>query len=118
MKIWHLVAVAGVAAAAIVAIVVIPRRDTKDSEAKLRRLCTGVRMAMHDDRRAFLANDPKGRDAAYARFYESDVLYHGSQSILYCIDDKDLPQMPLRCQLDKDWKCLADLAGQIESKIR
>jgi hypothetical protein len=107
-----------VGAVAIAAVVTVMRRRAVDEKVtKYDRLCMATKMAMQDDRRAFLSGDPKQQDAAYVRFYGSDALYHGEASIAYCLDEAKIPKMPLECQLNKDWKCLADVAAKIEQAL-
>lgn len=99
--------------------VLAQRRDDRQSESveKVHRLCLGAKLAMEDDARAFESGDAKKQEEALDRFYEGHDLYHSASSILYCIDSKDLPTMPARCEIEKDYKCLADLARQIAGKL-
>ena len=81
----------------------------------LERFCRATRDAIRQDRIDLGGSDPVRREAAFERFYEGGILYHGSQSILYCVDT--LPRLPLHCRLNKDWHCLAELAGTIEQGL-
>jgi hypothetical protein len=42
-------------------------------------------------------------------------MHHNSESIAMCLaSESALPPLPLDCRLNRDWACLARLAGQIE----
>jgi hypothetical protein len=82
---------------------------------KLQWLCIGAKDAMRQDAMAFEGSDDTAREAAYQRFYEGQTMYHSAQSLQYCLDT--LPEMPLGCQLNKDWACLAKLAWAIHRSL-
>lgn len=83
---------------------------------KLDEFCAKTRMGVNQDRQAFESDDPLRREAAYERFYDSDVIYHNTESMLMCLDN--LPKLPLGCNLNKNWSCLADVAREIETQLR
>jgi hypothetical protein len=82
---------------------------------RLDRFCIATRDAVRQDRRAFEGNDQGARERAYERFYEGSAMHHNSESIAMCLaSESALPPLPLDCRLNRDWACLARLAGQIE----
>lgn len=91
----------------------------KKKVEKFEQFCLATKMAMGQDYRAFESGDPKKQEEALNRFYESHELYHGSESIMYCIGEGQIPDMPAECQLspEKNWNCLADIAKKIESML-
>lgn len=100
--------------ASVITMVELDRGHT--AEHKLQQFCTGVTDAMRQDEGAFLGSDVPSRERAYARFYEGDVMYHSAQSVMYCLDE--IPDMPLGCQMNKDWPCLARIAHQIRQSLQ
>ena len=83
--------------------------------AEIERFCRATRDAIRQDRIDLGGTDTARREAAFERFYEGGILYHGSQSVLHCIDT--LPSLPLNCRLNKDWQCLAGIAVTIEQAL-
>lgn len=90
-------------------------RTNSANAKKIEQLCLGAKLAMEDDARDFESGDTRRQEAAYARFYSSHELYHGVDSLLYCVDA--LPEIPANCQYKKDWACLAKVARQIRASI-
>ena len=79
---------------------------------KFDQFCIATRDAVRTNRRAFEGDDLLKREAAYERFYDSRVMYHNVDSMLMCVDA--VPPLTLGCWLNKDWRCLAELARDIE----
>lgn len=80
-----------------------------------KQFCALTRMSIQRDRWDFESGDIKLQEAALERFYNGGRLYHGAQSMMYCMDQ--LPDLPLGCWLYKDWKCLAGVALEIEQAL-
>lgn len=77
--------------------------------------CTGVRMSMHEDSRDLESGDKIRQEAARLKFFDSQIVYHGSQSIAMCVDK--LPSIPTNCVANADYACLAKIAHGIEIEI-
>ena len=92
-----------------------PSQATQRKLDKFDEFCAKTRMAIKEDRRAFEGDDPLKREAAYERFYDSNVIYHNAESVLMCTDE--LPKLAIGCHLNKNWACLADVAREIEGRI-
>lgn len=82
---------------------------------KLEQFCFTTRDSVRADRLAFEGDDPLKREAAYERFYDSRIMYHNVDSFLMCIDE--VPKLPVGCDLNKNWRCLAEVARDIEKKF-
>jgi hypothetical protein len=83
--------------------------------AKFDEFCWATRDAARQDRVAFERGDERHREEAYERFYEGSTIFHNSVSFLMCVEE--IPELPIGCWLNKDWNCLARIAGEIEVKI-
>lgn len=99
-----------------VAVMMLRKHDDYRGQM-LERFCTASKLAIEEDARAFESNDPHRQEEAYERFYEGGALYHSAQSLQYCVDAREIPDMPARCEVDKDWKCLGDIARQIARRM-
>jgi hypothetical protein len=93
----------------------VTRRDRCWAKEKMRVYCEMTRSSIALDRHAFAAGDSEQRQAARARFYDRNVLYHSAHSIEFCLDE--LPSVPSRCLFNDDWDCLAEAALQIEHEL-
>lgn len=115
MRIWHVLV--GVLLCLLLLFIwrEMTRRQMEPRLAKLEQFCFATKEAMREDRRDFESEDSQRREQALQRFYEGHQLYHNVPSILMCVDD--VPELDLACWLKKDWKCLANLAGQIEHSL-
>lgn len=103
------------------AIVVIRMQKAEDARlAKLDRFCLATKMAVHDDRHDLLSGSADDQEAAAKRFWSKEV-YHGADSLAYCIEESRIPQMPLACPMTEDksarWKCLGDFAAKVEQAL-
>lgn len=92
-----------------------PSEATQHKLDKLDEFCAKTRLGVNQDRQAFESDDPLRREAAYERFYDSNVMYHNTESMLMCFSE--LPKLPLGCNLNKNWACLADVAREIEGRL-
>lgn len=92
-----------------------PSPATQRKLDKFDEFCAKTRMGVSEDRQAFENDDPLKREAAYERFYDSAVMYHNTESVLMCLGF--LPKLPLGCNLNKNWSCLADVAREIEGAL-
>lgn len=95
-----------------IGIVGLVQMKVGNTDKMRRRFCSASKMAMEEDIRAFESGDTQRQEAAYNRFFEGHQLYHSAESLQYCLEE--LPEMPVECELNKNWKCLADLARKIE----
>ena len=93
-----------------------PSAETQRKLDKFDEFCAKTRMGMSEDRQAFESDDPLRREAAYERFYDSRVMYHNTESMLMCLDG--IPKLPLGCNLNKNWACLADVAREAEGRLQ
>ena len=84
--------------------------------AKHEEFCAGVKLAMQDDERDFLSGNPARQDAAYDRFYASQIMFHNAASIGMCV--AEIPDVPLACTVNKNWRCLADIAHRIYASLQ
>lgn len=100
----------------IIVLVLLIGCEPSETTRKLDEFCAKTRMGVNQDRQAFESADPLRREAAYERFYDSNVMYHNTESMLMCLDN--LPKLPLGCNLDKNWGCLADVAREVETQLR
>lgn len=87
----------------------------RPSVDKLHEFCLGVKEAMREDARDFSSGSFQKQEVAFERFYDSQVIYHGTQSIAMCTEM--LPPKPFECTANRDWKCLADIARAIENSL-
>lgn len=82
----------------------------------LRHYCIATKDGFHDDWTAFASGDLRKQEAAYARFYDGQVMYHNVSSFMMCTN-KEPPKLPSECMMNKDWDCLADLARQMKDLL-
>lgn len=107
---------------AVMAAVVVRRMQSADHAkiAKLDRFCLATKIAIHDDERDLSSGSAEEQEAAAKRFW-SKAIYHGADSLAYCVDESKVPQMPLACPMTEDKtarrKCLADFARQVEQTL-
>jgi hypothetical protein len=103
---------------ALITVVVLQKRGNgtvSRKAAKLDEFCWATRDALRQDRVAFESGDERKQEEAYGRFYEGLTMFHNSASFLMCVEQ--IPTLPVGCWLNKDWSCLARIAGEIERKI-
>lgn len=91
--------------------------ETKEKARLFDRFCSATRSAMREDGAAFANGTLPDREEALRRFYTSNAVYHGNQSVALCLNDQ-LPTTPSECFLAKDWSCLAEFARSIERSLR
>ncbi|MDB4956522.1 MAG: hypothetical protein JWO36_4091 [Myxococcales bacterium] len=107
-----------IATSVVVALTIKLERARSESKALAEEhleFCSKVKLSIHDDRLAFLSGNLQRQERALDRFFEGPVMYHNADSLLICISD--LPELPLFCQLNKDWACLARFAQSIEDLL-
>jgi hypothetical protein len=110
----YVVMLALIAAALITGIVRELAHDPPDQ--RIEHFCMATYDAVRADRRAFESEDVAQRELAYERFYEGHVMYHNSDSFEICVDK--VPALPIGCRLNRDWKCLANLARTLELALK
>jgi hypothetical protein len=90
-------------------------RQNERLDQQHREFCMFTKQAMHEDAMDFASADTVLHEYARARFINSQIIYHGSQSILMCTDK--LPKIPTACVANADWSCMAGIAHDVEQAI-
>jgi hypothetical protein len=90
-------------------------RASERADEKYRQFCYATWDGIREDRRAFESGEPKRVEEAFDRFYVGRHIYHGSESILLCIDE--LPTLDVFCRLELDLACHLRLAKEIEQQL-
>jgi hypothetical protein len=98
----------------------LAKHQTSERAQRLHDFCLATKISIGADRRDLLSDDPDRQRTAAKHFWSKEI-YHGEDSLAYCMDEEKVPQMPLACPLAEDekerWKCLAHFASKVEQAL-